>query len=129
MKYIKYVNKLYEIRKHFDKGLNNDFTLNYNVYKTWSKLYGNEGQSEYNRRYMRNISDNEKEWCAQHDLNFIVLREVKVLIADLKIRLKKLNLYNDSSTKNYDFSNPDTNFFFQVNFHLIIDCSRRSVLW
>lgn len=53
---------------------------------------------------MKRTSPYEKEWCAEFDLDYIILKEVRVLIADLKRRLNMLNLYTEKMTKHYDFA-------------------------
>ena len=79
---------------------------------------------------MKRTSPYEKEWCAKYDLDFIVLKEVRVLIAYLKMRLNKLNLYTDKITKNFDFARDDQScLFFNVFKSYKIDCSCRSILW
>ena len=75
------------------------------MYKAWSREFGNEeGNKEFIRRQNRKISDYEKNWCNENDLDLKVFREVRVVIADLKLRLKKLNLYTDNVRKNFEFA-------------------------
>jgi HrpA-like RNA helicase len=109
--------KHYEIRKTYDCGLNNDFVVFYNAYKAWSKNFGNEeGNSEFTRRYNKRVSDYEKRWCSENDLDFKVTREVRIVIADLKLRLKKLNVYSDNINKSFDFAkDKEALFYFNVS--------------
>lgn len=84
--------------------MNNDFVVFYNAYKAWSKKFGNEeGNNQFTRKYNRKVNDYERKWCNENDIDFKVSREVRIVIADLKLRLKKLNIYSDSINKTFDF--------------------------
>jgi hypothetical protein len=95
--------------------------LFYNAYKAWSKNFGKEeGNSEFTRRYNKSVSDYEKRWCNENDLDFKVTREVRIVIADLKLRLKKLNIYSDNINKSFDFArDKEALFYFNV---LLVYC-------
>ena len=101
------------MRKNYDCGLNNDFIVMYNVYKAWSKIFGKEeGSNEFTRNRRWFVSENEKKWCYDNDIDFKVVKEVRTVNADLKSRLRKLNLYPEGVRKDYDFLKDKESFLF-----------------
>ena len=98
---------LYPIKSHFAAGTDSDMILCYNAYKDWEIQFGHKLQrSVFDRKIFKSRfhEKSEIEWCKKFYLDPHILREVMALNADIKIRLHKLQLFDEKSANNIDFS-------------------------
>lgn len=106
----------YEIKKTFDQGTSNDFVALYNAYKDWSRKYGKD-KEEFHRSKQTFITREERQWCADHDIDDRVIREVRNVMRDLKRRLIKLHLITQDQRNHYDFGrDQEALFYFNVDY-------------
>ena len=79
----------------FDNGNNSDILAFLNAYNIWKDKFANTNYRNFahERKNIRKITIEERDFCNNNFIDMNVLREVKRLVADLKIKLIKLNLY------------------------------------
>ena len=90
---------------------NSDIIGAYRAFRDWFKQFGFKFEQIYMKGMRRlrieekNMINYMKKFCKENYLNFKVLREAVIIIADIKKKLKRLNMYYDYESS--DIKIPD----------------------
>lgn len=98
------LNELLFIRET-DRGCNSDLLMLFNFYKLWEANFPNENENEFSRfrKLDRSLYSQEYKWCRDHHSKPIILKEVQMLVADLKKRLNNLDIYHPDQVRKINY--------------------------
>ncbi len=94
----------YGLKNYFSDNSDSDMIKYYNAFKIWEDQFGNRlHNSQFSRKINFHTNRSEHQFCDEYRLDHRVLRDVLILSADIKNRLRKLQFMNEITPLKIDF--------------------------
>jgi hypothetical protein len=99
----------------YSDNTDSDMIKYYNAFKAWELEFGYAlHKDQYSRKISHRDHYDERDFCGSRMLDSKVLRDVLALVADVKLRLRKLNLINEKLTEQVDFKDERNQIIFKL---------------
>ena len=123
------VAEVYIVKQKFDRNHNSDILMLIIAYCEWRDRFTNRNNVNLgrDRTLVSRLTNNERQFCKSNYLDPIMLKETHRLVADLKLKLKRLNIFetdinqnlrndmNNIKIQNLDFEDLNENSSFDFN--------------
>ena len=123
---------MYSVKQSFDRNNNSDILMLMIAYCEWRDKFTDRNVHNLNRerQVINRITSHEREFCKKNFLDPILLKETHRLVADLKLKLKRLGIFDAGHpTMNLDLDFEDLNEVTYFDFNEFINDPRQVTLF